>query len=350
MPFGADFAEIYSAFIRPTLEDAGYEVFRADDLQHQHAILKDIVTGLAKADLIVADLTDSNANVYYELGIAHGLRRPVILLTQDIDELPFDLQPYRVIPYSTHFAQISEARVKLKETAVGAREGRVAFGNPVSDFLPGPTIEKPTLSSSAPTTPAPTSSDEEDEKGILDHFVQLGEALDTLTSLLSTNNTETEGITAEIQAAGELMKAASQSSTRDLARNQREVLSQLGDVLQKYAEGLEERNAAYADILGSLQESLEFILSQLPALAPEAKGKREEFRDTLRTNLNSLKGGIAATETLTEVIRTAPSMEKKLNRAQRSVVRALRRFTDNMKLTMAVISRALELGDDGSAS
>ena len=299
---------------------------------------------------IVADLTDSNPNVYYELGIAHGLRRPVILLTQDINELPFDLRGYRVIPYSTHFAQIGEARVKLKETAVGAREGRVVFGNPVSDFLPGPAVEGPAPQPSVAAAATPASSDEEDEKGVLDHFVQLGEALGTLTSLLSTNTTETKGMNAEMQAAGELMNAASQSSAPDLARNQREVLSQLGDVLQKYAEGLEGRNAAYADTLGSLQESLEFILSHDQALTPDAEGKREEFRDTLRSNLNSFKDGIAATENLTEVIRTAPSMERRLNRAQRSAVRALRRYTDNMKLTMAIVSRALELGDDGSAA
>jgi hypothetical protein len=349
MPFEAGFAEIYSGFVKPTLESAGYEVLRADDLQDQHQILKDIVSGLAKSDLIVADLSDSNSNVYYELGIAHGLRRPVILLTQDIDELPFDLRPYRAIPYSTFFAHINEAQVRLKETAIGARTGGVAFSNPVSDFLPGPPVEGPVQHPSISTASTPATPDEDGEKGLFDHFVQLSEALDALTLLLTTNNARASEIAAETRAATELLlNVASQSPASDLVRNQREVLSQLGDSLQKYAEGVEERNVIYAETLDSLEESLGFILSYSQAMTPEAQAKREEFREVLRTSMKTMQEAIAATESLTESIRTTPSLEKRFNRARQSTVRALRRHTDNIKLTMAVLSRALELGDGGN--
>ncbi len=159
MPFEEGFAEVYNLFIAATLASAGYDVVRADDMRAQQNILKDIVVGISSADLIVADLTDANPNVYYELGIAHALRRPVILLTQRVDDLPFDLRSYRVIPYSTHFAEITRAREQLHELAKGAADGVIPFGSPISDFL-GPSL------SAVSAEPAHAG-----EPGLLDHLL-----------------------------------------------------------------------------------------------------------------------------------------------------------------------------------
>ena len=97
MPFGEGFDEVYGLFVAETLRKAGNDVVQPDDVRTQQNILKDIITGLASADLIVAHLSDNNPNVYYELGVAHGLRQTTVLLTQNLDELPFDLRSYRVI-------------------------------------------------------------------------------------------------------------------------------------------------------------------------------------------------------------------------------------------------------------
>jgi nucleoside 2-deoxyribosyltransferase len=51
------------------------------------------------ADVILADLTRKNANVFYEVGICHALAKPVLLLAQSIDEVPFDLRHRRVLLY-----------------------------------------------------------------------------------------------------------------------------------------------------------------------------------------------------------------------------------------------------------
>ncbi len=134
MPFAPDFDEIYNLFIADALTEGGFEVFRADDIRSQQNILQDIVAAIATSNLIIADLTDSNPNVYYELGIAHALRKPVILLTQNLDELPFDLRSYRVIAYNTHFAAIKTARNELILLAKGSLNGTVPFGNPVGGY------------------------------------------------------------------------------------------------------------------------------------------------------------------------------------------------------------------------
>ena len=61
--------------------------------------------------------------------------KPVILLTQAIEDLPFDLRSYRVVSYDTHFAAIKSARSELISLAKGAVDGSVPFGNPVTDFI-----------------------------------------------------------------------------------------------------------------------------------------------------------------------------------------------------------------------
>lgn len=80
---------LYRYLIADGLSNLGYDVRRADDILSQNNILSDIISSIYSSDLIVADLTGSNPNVYYELGIAHAFNKNVILLIQDIEELPF---------------------------------------------------------------------------------------------------------------------------------------------------------------------------------------------------------------------------------------------------------------------
>ena len=134
MPFAAEFEDVYKYLISEGLESAGYIVKRADDIKSQSNIIGDIVKGITTSDLIVADLTGANPNVYYELGIAHALNKKVILITQEIDDLPFDLRSYRVIGYSVYFAKMNQAKKELSELANEAFNGRLPFGNPVKDF------------------------------------------------------------------------------------------------------------------------------------------------------------------------------------------------------------------------
>ena len=108
MPFDESFTQVFNLFIETVLKEVGYEVLRADNVRSQENILRNIVGNIASADIVVADLTGSNPNVYYELGIAHGLRRPVVLLTQNLEETPFDLRSYRMVRYSVHFAEIEK--------------------------------------------------------------------------------------------------------------------------------------------------------------------------------------------------------------------------------------------------
>lgn len=112
MPFGKkqgfdgtliDFNVIYQDLIKPALEDAGFEPFRADEETTTGDILTDMFQELLLADLAICDLSIDNANVYYELGIRHAFRkRGVVHIQAGRAYMPFDIFNVRTIPYHTN--------------------------------------------------------------------------------------------------------------------------------------------------------------------------------------------------------------------------------------------------------
>ena len=134
MPFEDDIKALYDS-MKDRYKDK-YEFTYAGDMDNQQNILKDIVLGISSANIIIADLTDNNPNVFYELGLAHAMNKKVIIITQELDELPFDIRSYRVSQYSLMFNKLPLFFEELDKNLAGALDGSVGFGNPVYDFLP----------------------------------------------------------------------------------------------------------------------------------------------------------------------------------------------------------------------
>jgi tetratricopeptide (TPR) repeat protein len=104
MPFGTkegiDFNRVYDDLIKPALEGEGFEVFRADKEMRAGDIRTDMFQELLLADLVVADLSIDNPNVWYELGVRHALRaRGVIGIRCRRDYMPFDVYTDRTLRY-----------------------------------------------------------------------------------------------------------------------------------------------------------------------------------------------------------------------------------------------------------
>ena len=102
MPFGGWGDDYYETIYRPAIESAGLDTHRADDLFRPSTIVNDIWAYTKKARLLLADLSGKNPNVFYELGLAHALAKPVILIAESMEEIPFDLRALRVITYEKH--------------------------------------------------------------------------------------------------------------------------------------------------------------------------------------------------------------------------------------------------------
>jgi hypothetical protein len=100
MPFAPEFHDVYQLAIKPTVEELGLECKRADDFFHIRDIMDVIRENITAARLIVADMSDNNPNVFYELGYAQGIGKSVILITKDRSKVPFDLRAINSIEYT----------------------------------------------------------------------------------------------------------------------------------------------------------------------------------------------------------------------------------------------------------
>lgn len=107
MPFAEEHSTpLYEGLLCNVLADEGYEACRADSLYGSRPIMDDIIEQLNNADLIIADISGNNPNVMFELGLASGMgKRLIILCRRERDDclenlIPFDLKTLRVLPFS----------------------------------------------------------------------------------------------------------------------------------------------------------------------------------------------------------------------------------------------------------
>lgn len=99
MPFGGQFDDIYQKIYKPAIQSAGLEALRADDIYDNQPIIQDIKQSIKNATLILAEVTGRNPNVNYELGIAHGLEKEVIIVTSNPEDVPSDYRHLRYLRY-----------------------------------------------------------------------------------------------------------------------------------------------------------------------------------------------------------------------------------------------------------
>lgn len=110
MPFAPEYEDLYVLGIREVAEKAGFVVERADEIEHNMAIVAVVREKIAACDIIIAETTSRNANVYYELGYADGIHREAVLLTRVGNDPPFDIRERNHIMYSS----IVDLRVRLE--------------------------------------------------------------------------------------------------------------------------------------------------------------------------------------------------------------------------------------------
>ena len=99
MPFSAPFNVYYDNVYYPAIEEAGMSPVRADDLFRAGVIVADLWAMIQAAKVLLAELTTKNPNVFYELGLAHAIGKPIVLVSETMNDVPFDLQQLRVLLY-----------------------------------------------------------------------------------------------------------------------------------------------------------------------------------------------------------------------------------------------------------
>src|SRR5260221_4255669 len=108
--------KIYNYVISPIIREAGYKVSRADKLSVPGLITSQIVEQILECDLVVADLTGRNPNVYYELAVRHAIRKPFIQIVEAGESLPFDIAGMRTISINhTDLESVEKFKIEIKK-------------------------------------------------------------------------------------------------------------------------------------------------------------------------------------------------------------------------------------------
>lgn len=338
MPFAEEFEDVYQYLISEGLQSAGYTVKRADDIKSQNNIIGDIIKGIITSDLIVADLTGANPNVYYELGIAHALNKKAILLTQEIDDLPFDLRSYRVVGYSVHFARMNQAKKELSELAAEAFNGSLPFGNPVKDFG---SINRESKELSIISNDF-ESEDSEGEMGLLDYRVKFEDGFEDLTNIIvDVGSKLAHELTPEISKTGEKL-----NSGKYTTKQQRNFVRELSTHFQKYSAFLKPNNEKYRSILKNVESSFEYILGGNVKVEDDAETQLQEFLDVLSGVEKSASEGRIGFVSLIDTMDKLPKIEQSFDRAKIFMMTELKEFVENIDQTISVIARAGRLGKE----
>jgi hypothetical protein len=107
--------KILKYVLQPALKKCGYEnPLRADQISKSGMITFEVVQHLLFDDLVIADLTYRNPNVYYELGIRHAVRKPFIQVIREGEEIPFDAKDLRNIKIDTDVEVAAKAPTELE--------------------------------------------------------------------------------------------------------------------------------------------------------------------------------------------------------------------------------------------
>ena len=116
VPFNPRLRPIYDNHIRKVTTSLNLSVMRVDDFFTTNHVISDVWGAIYRARVVIADCTDRNPNVFYEIGVAHTVGRPVILITQNTDDVPFDLRYIRFIQYEYTPPGMAEFELRITST------------------------------------------------------------------------------------------------------------------------------------------------------------------------------------------------------------------------------------------
>lgn len=336
MPFSEDFFESYEMIKGYFDED--FEFSHAGEEDNQQNILADIIPPIYSADVILADLTGLNANVMYELGIAHSFNKKTIIITRDeLSTLPFDLKQYRAKNYSTHFKQFHELLVYLDKHLHGAIDGSVIFNNPVNDFLDKNELAAESLfKKDEITIDIPMG-----EKGFIDFLADIEEDTEkmvehirTMCSEMGVMSTGMDSCTNEINWVKTTGGSGNASFIRKQSKKAADYIATFSRQLRGHNEALNSRwNEIEKNILGLLEN--DFITKE------ENKAALIDFLKALHQMKESIKTSNNSVEEMKAASLNNMGIERSLNQAIRFLDEDLKTYLTITEQMIVSIDRIL---------
>lgn len=360
MPFDAAYDSVYSELIASPFLALGFVVKRADTDFNQRSILQDVVAGIAEATLVVADVSGLNSNVLYELGLAHALGKRTVMITRNIEELPFDLRPYKAISYSTEFTEAPQLKERLHELGQALLNGEANFSNPVQDYAPlsigqASQISPQVLGNRGAPTEAHNSSDagtesehsdddsDEDDRGLLDVVVDMQEmgdqtalAATKIGNLIEKLNESTNETTEKITRAQKQLGTRGNAVYLKIFREFAGSFNTFGSELKVLNDDLEH------SVIGVATAATELAIVRTLSNADERDSLEQEVQSILDLELILTSSKVQITE-FAESLLDLPKMQKDLTRAAKTAGQEVGRTAGILESASAELERARNL-------
>ena len=128
--------QILRHIIRPAVESRGYKAIRADDISEPGIITSQVIQHVVDDPLVVADLTERNPNVFYELAVRHAIRKPFIQIINRGESIPFDVAATRTVFVDHHdLDNVETAKTEIKEQIIALDSDSSTLETPISVSL-----------------------------------------------------------------------------------------------------------------------------------------------------------------------------------------------------------------------
>jgi hypothetical protein len=121
MPFHLELQPVYEDHIKAVAGQLNMSIARADDFFTTHSVVEEVWSAIMQSMFLIADCTNRNPNVFYEIGMAHSIGKPVVLITQNVEDVPFDLRHRRFLKYEYSPRGMRQFESQLMATLVNLR-------------------------------------------------------------------------------------------------------------------------------------------------------------------------------------------------------------------------------------
>lgn len=306
MPFEDKFFDLYKTLKKQFEKDFLFS--HSGDEDNPQNILKDIIQAIYDADIIIANLTGLNPNVFYELGIAHTLKKKVIIVTEDISTLPFDLKSYRAKEYSTHYIKFAEFIEDLKKYMYGAISGEVTYSNPIIDFLNEKEIATTTHQKSEVIL-----LDEESDKGFLDFLAGIEENAKEMTNCINNMSKDMVNMTSGIFASTTEINRVNRIGGSGTTTFVRKEAKKVAGYIHTFSTQLRLHNQTYIELWSKIEKDTLGLIEN--KFAEQNTESLIIYLKTLKAMQNSIKESCLSIENMKQSSLNNLGMERTLNQA-----------------------------------
>lgn len=362
MPFQDVFLALYER-LKVKYNDEFIFEHAADfnDTKGQQSILNDIVNGIAKADVVIAEISGLNPNVMYELGLSHAFKKKVILLTQNIGEMSFDIRSYRAIEYSTRFDLIDKMDNKIDQLMSAVKNNSKDFGNPATDYIKYNIIFDETILKKEITDNENTSEsqmvefvstsepqivvideEDDDEKGYLDYYTDINDNTIVLTQMLNDINTDMITMTSGISEKTKDIQRVQNTPGSNNAIFIRNAAQKVAEIMNKYSDKMEPFNRKYTYLWYKIETSYLDILNNKYMIQAKNIDSLQSNKEQLKIFINTIYGLKNSSGDMIESMNSIIRIERRLNKATTRLTVLFQEFINNLETTIASADRICE--------